>query len=88
MAKHATINFVLDLVGFSLLVLLAVVGLIMKFVLPPGSGGCGRMLHDGQGREHIETLMSMSRHERGNVHFILAVLFLITIILHIYLHWG
>ena len=88
MAKRMTINFILDLAGFGLLVSLAVVGVIMKYVLPPGSGGRGRALHDGTGGEHIKTLMSMSRHEWGDIHFILAVLFLLVIVLHIYLHWG
>ena len=88
MAKRVTINFLLDLAGFILLVLLAVTGSIMKYILPPGSGGRGQTLHDGPGREHIKTLMSMSRHEWGNIHFILAILFLIAITLHIYLHWG
>lgn len=88
MAKRATINFILDFAGFIVLILLTVTGLIMKYVLPPGSGGYGRALHDSEGREHIKTLMSMSRHEWGSIHFVLAVLFLVVMILHVYLHWG
>jgi len=52
--KRTTLNFVVDLFSFVILTSLAATGSIMKFVLPPGSGGRGRALHGGRGAEHIK----------------------------------
>ncbi len=86
--KRSSLNFIVDLVGFINLLALAFTGFIMKYILPPGTGGLGRQLHDGRGREHIEDFWSMTRHEWGAVHFYLAVLFLALMTLHIILHWN
>jgi len=45
-----------DLVSFVDLLGMAFTGIIMKYVLPPGTGGCGQLLHGGRGREHIKEL--------------------------------
>jgi len=86
--KRATVNFIVDLVSFVDLLGMAFTGIIMKYVLPPGTGGCGRLLHGGRGREHIKELWSMSRHEWGRIHYCLALLFLALIVAHIVLHWS
>jgi hypothetical protein len=86
--KRGTLNFVVDLVGFIDLVCLILTGFIMKYILPPGTGGRGRMLHGGGGREDIKELWSMTRHEWGYIHFWMALLFVALIALHIVLHWG
>ena len=86
--KRATANFIVDLVSFVDLVGMACTGFIMKYVLPPGTGGLGRQLHGGQGREHIEELWSMTRHEWGRIHYYLGLLFLALIVVHIILHWS
>ena len=88
MMKRGTLNFVVDLVSFTNLVCLTLTGFIMKYILPPGTGGRGRMLHGGGDREQIKELWSMSRHEWGDIHFYLALLFLILMVVHIVLHWG
>jgi hypothetical protein len=87
--RRTTLNFVIDLVSFLNLLGLAVTGFIMKYILPPGTGGLGRGLHSGGGRgEHIKELWSMTRHEWGRIHFYLAILFIILMFVHIVLHWG
>jgi len=88
MMKRTTLNFIIDLVSFINLLALAFTGLIMKYILPPGTGGRGRQLHGGAGREPIKDLWSMTRHEWGDIHFYLALLFVILIVVHIILHWG
>ncbi len=85
--KRSTINFIVDLIGFIALLALAFTGSIIKFILPPGSGGLGRELHGGQGREHIREFISMGRHDWGDIHFFISVLFVILMIVHIVLHW-
>jgi hypothetical protein len=86
--KRTTLNFIVDLISFIVFVGLAITGFIIKFILPPGTGGRGRLLHEGRGREEIKNLLSMSRHEWGNIHFYLAIAFFILIIVHIILHWA
>ena len=88
MIRRVTVNFVLDLISFVDLVCLACTGFIIKYILPPGSGGRGRLLHEGQGREHIKAFWSMTRHEWGDVHFVLAVVFVGLMVAHIILHWS
>ncbi len=63
-------------------------GYIMKYVLPPGTGGMGRISHGGSERGmRIEELWSMTRHEWGRIHFYLAGVFVVLMIIHIILHW-
>ncbi len=88
MMKRSTLNFIVDLVSFIDLLGLVFTGFIMKYILPPGTGGLGRQLRGGHGREHIEELWSMTRHEWGSIHFYLAFLFVILMVVHIILHWS
>lgn len=86
--KRVTLNFIVDLVSFICLLGLVFTGFIIRAVLPPGTGGQGRQLHEGLGREHIKTFWSMSRHEWGDVHFYLAVVFVVLVLVHIILHFS
>jgi hypothetical protein len=86
--KRSTLNFVIDLVSFVDLVGLVFTGFIIRYILPAGSGGRGRALHDGQGAEHIKTLCGMTRHEWGDIHFYFAVAFIILLTVHMILHWA
>ncbi|MDD5458148.1 MAG: DUF4405 domain-containing protein [Phycisphaerae bacterium] len=81
-------NFIVDLVSFLNLLGLIFTGYVMKYVLPPGSGGQGRLFHGGAGRGgNVKELWSMTRHEWGSIHFYLAVVFVFLIVVHIILHW-
>jgi hypothetical protein len=88
MMKRGTLNFVVDFVSFINLVCLALTGFIMKYILPPGTGGRGCVLHGGGGREQIKQLWSMTRHQWGDIHFYLALLFVTLMVTHIVLHWS
>ena len=87
--KRTNLNFIVDFLD---LLGLACTGFIMKYFLPPGTGGRGRMLLGGRGAEHfgeeIKELWSMTRHEWGDIHFYLAVIFAVLMIVHIILHWS
>ena len=88
MMSRNTINFILDVVSFLALLGLTITGFIMKYVLPPGTGGMGNVLHGGTGRNvQVKDLWSMTRHEWGSIHFYLAVVFVILMITHVILHW-
>ena len=86
--KRSTLNFTIDLVSFINLLCLAATGIIIKWILPPGTGGRGRYLHEGYGRKPVKELWSMTRHEWGDVHFCLAVAFVVLMVVHIIMHWG
>lgn len=86
--KRTTTNFLIDLFSFIVLTGLTVTGLIMKLVLPPGTGGRGQALHGGRGAEYIKTLLSMGRHDWGDIHFCLAAIFIVLMLVHIILHYN
>ena len=86
--KRNLLNFIVDLGSLVDLLGLVCTGYIIRYALPPGSGGFGRQLHDGQGREQIRILWSMSRHEWGTVHCYLAIMFVVLIVVHLILHWN
>jgi len=72
--RRANINFLVDAVAFVAFVLLAATGVLLRYVLPPGSG-------------HFSTLWGMDRHEWGQVHFWIAVALMASLGLHLFLHW-
>ena len=90
--KHITTNFLIDLISFFDLLGLIITGYIIKYILPPGSGGGhGHGFRGGRGpteAEHIKDLLGMTRHEWGDIHFWLAVVFVVLMLAHIILHWG
>ena len=53
---------------------LTATGVLVRYVLPPGSG-------------RFSTLWGMDRHDWGRVHFWIAVVLLLSLALHLLLHW-
>ncbi len=84
--RRATVNFVVDIVSFVIFLALAATGSILRYVLPPGSGGQG--FRGGRPLPGPNQLWGLVRHEWGDIHFWLAVTFVILMIVHIILHWG
>lgn len=72
--KKAQLLFVTDAVAFACFIFLISSGLIIRYLLPPGSG-------------RWASLWSMNRHQWGDVHFWLAMLFLTVIGIHLAMHW-
>ena len=73
--KRSVLNFAIDLVTFVVFLGLLDTGLLLRYVLPPGSG------HNGIG------VLGLTRHEWGAVHFWLSVFTVALIGVHIALHW-
>ncbi|MBN2456967.1 MAG: DUF4405 domain-containing protein [Sedimentisphaerales bacterium] len=86
--RRSSLNFIVDLISLLDLLGLVFTAFIIRYILPPGTGGLGRSLHAGIDKEHIKAFWSMSRHEWGDVHFILAVVFVGLMILHLILHFS
>jgi hypothetical protein len=72
--KKTALNFVVDAISLAGFVFLAATGILVRYVLPPGSG-------------HNTTLWGLDRHEWGAIHFWIAAGFLCVLALHLVLHW-
>ena len=85
--KRTSLNFIVDFISFFSLLALSCTGFIIKYILPPGTSGLGREISGGRGREEIKRLWSMTRHEWGDIHFYISVLFIALMLVHLVLHW-
>jgi hypothetical protein len=75
-----------EMLNFLLFLSLVFTGVVIKYVLPPGTGrprGGGRGF--GGGRE-VRTLWGWDRHEWGELHFWLAALLVIALAIHLVQH--
>jgi hypothetical protein len=72
-------NFAVDALALVGMVAMAATGLVIRYTLPPGSGG-----REG-GR--ASTLWGLSRHGWGDVHFWIAIGIAAMLLLHVFLHW-
>jgi hypothetical protein len=75
---RSTLNYVVDAATLLVLLCMVATGLILEFVLPPGSGGV---------RHAPDTLWTLARHDWGQVHFYAAVAMACLIVVHLALHW-
>ncbi len=69
------LNFIIDSVAFVILMVMTSSGLLMRYCLPPGR--CDKR----------HTMLGLQRHEWGDLHFWLALVFFSLMALHIFLHW-
>ena len=72
--KRINLNFIIDVAAFVGFVLLTTTGVLMRYILPPGSG-------------RYSTIWSLDRHEWGGIHFWISVVFFSVLTLHLILHW-
>ncbi|MBS3953382.1 MAG: DUF4405 domain-containing protein [Methylomicrobium sp.] len=72
--KQTRINYLIDIIAFAGFVFLTTTGVLLRYLLPPGSG-------------RTSTLMGLDRHEWGTVHFWISVVFFSVLALHLIVHW-
>ncbi|MBV1922795.1 MAG: DUF4405 domain-containing protein [Flavobacteriaceae bacterium] len=72
--KRSKLNFIIDIVAFIAFLLLTTTGVLLRYILPPGSG------------KH-STIWNLDRHEWGGIHFWISVTFFSILALHLFLHW-
>ncbi|CAN5508206.1 hypothetical protein BH10PLA1_BH10PLA1_07270 [soil metagenome] len=72
--KRNTFNFLIDILSALMMFGMIDTGLLIRFVLPPGSGS-------------RRILWGYGRHDWGDVHFWLAVGVAVTLVVHVALHW-
>ncbi|HKL67675.1 MAG TPA: DUF4405 domain-containing protein, partial [Bacteroidales bacterium] len=80
--KKTNLYLLIDVLMFLFLALMSGVGLLIKYILLPGS-----KRWDVYGRNVDLTYLGMDRHQWGTVHLIIAILFIVALVLHIILHW-
>jgi len=73
--KANKLNFIIDAASFIVFTFMVSTGVIMHYILPPGSG-------------HSQAIWGMNRHGWGNIHFWLSIAFLIILAFHIIRHWD
>lgn len=71
--------FGMDVLNTVLLLVLAATGIIIKWVLPPGMGRYGR---------GGNTLLGLTRHDWGDLHIWVALIFVASVIVHLAMHTG
>lgn len=91
MKSKGAIIFWVDVLNALLLMTLLVTGTILKWILPPGSGGgrgegFGRVFRGGRGP--AATVWDWTRHDWGDFHFWIAAALVAGIALHLLLHFG
>lgn len=67
-------NFIIDTIAFVGFVLLTTTGVLMRYVLPPGSG-------------RFKAIWGLDRHGWGSIHFWISIVFLSVLAIHLFLHW-
>ena len=70
---HTTLIKIIDLFSFIALTIMVSTGLLVKYTLPPRSGG--------------NEVWGITRHEWGNIHYYISVIFLILITSHLITHY-
>ncbi|MDR9364736.1 MAG: DUF4405 domain-containing protein [Balneolaceae bacterium] len=70
--KKPAVNFLVDSIAFFLFLCLLSTGFLIFFVIPPGSG---------------YAVWGMGRHDWGDIHFWIAISFLMMMVIHVILHW-
>ena len=72
--KRIHLNFIIDVIAFVGFVVLTTTGVLMRYILPPGSG-------------YHSMVWTLDRHEWGGIHFWISVVFFSILALHLVLHW-
>ncbi len=84
--KQTAKLFWADIVNFLVFLGLFFTGIVIKYVLPPGTArpqGGGRGFHGGR---EVLTLWGWDRHDWGELHFGLAVLLIMALVIHLIQH--
>lgn len=72
--KKSNLIALIDISAFIGFIFVVSTGVLMRYVLPPRSG------------QSIQ-IFGMSRHEWGNIHFYITLIFLVILSIHLFLHW-
>lgn len=80
--SKSKINLIIDAIMLILLMIVAGLGLLIKYVLVPGFKR--QILYDSDVELYY---MGLTRHEWGSIHLWLSLIFIALMLIHIILHW-
>jgi hypothetical protein len=72
--NRANQNLLINFLLLALFISLISTGVLLHYILPPGTG-------------RWVTIWGMDRHQWGGIHFWIAVVFMLLILIHLYQHW-
>ena len=68
--KRTRLNFVIDAAAFAVFLFLVSTGMLLRYQLPPGSGGLhGRGVGYGESQQPVLLLWGWTRHQWGEIHY-------------------
>lgn len=76
-------NLVIDIIMFLVLMAIVGIGLLIKYVLVPGT-----IRNELYGKNTELFFLNLDRHQWGSIHLVLGFIMLFLLILHIYFHWN
>lgn len=79
---QSKLNLSIDIIMLLLLMPMTGIGLMIKYVLLPGTER-----NERYGSDVDLEFMGLTRHEWGSVHLIISIVFLVLLLIHIILHW-
>lgn len=79
--RRSTLNFLVDTLALLAIFVMIATGLVIRFVLPPGTGG-----RHGGGPGRV--LWGMGRHDWGDLHFWASIVLAALLLIHVVLHWS
>jgi len=79
--KKTLLNFWVDLISFINILIIAVTGFILKYSFPHRPGNQDFVILK-------RTFLGLTKHQWGELHFVLGEVFCLLLIFHIYLHWD
>lgn len=79
---QSKLNLSIDIVMLLLLMPLAGIGFLIKYVLIPGV-----QRNERYGSDVDLEFLGLTRHEWGSIHLIISIIFLVLLMIHIILHW-
>lgn len=80
MLRRSSLNFFVDFLALLAIFVMIATGLVVRFVLPPGTGG-------GHGEGGL-MFWGLGRHDWGDVHFWTSVVLGVLLVIHVALHWS
>ncbi|HMO84491.1 MAG TPA: DUF4405 domain-containing protein [Lacipirellulaceae bacterium] len=88
--NRTALNAAVDALAYAGFVALAATGLMLRYQMPPGSGGLhgmGAGSGAGAGSRPVTIVWGLSRHEWGGVHYWIAIGLMAVLAVHLLLHW-
>jgi hypothetical protein len=86
--QRTTLNRLVDTLAFVGFVLVATTGVVLRYLLPPGSGRPqGRGIGHQAAERAVTRLWGLTRHAWGEVHVWIACGLMIVLAIHLMLHW-